>query len=78
MSQLSNPLWLELTPGRKARLLSALRNDDTMEWETWKRTVLAVGKLPDGTMLPYELPNGSDGETDEERVSIALDYYGVA
>ena len=69
---------IELTEMLRSRLIGALRSDDTLPDHTWVRVVNALERLPNGTDLPFELPNGSDGETDEERVSIALDYYGLA
>lgn len=37
----------------------------------------AIGETPAGTELPTEVPNGTDGTTNPERVSLALDYYGI-
>lgn len=76
----SNPLAIELTAERRDRLMKALRHDDPLylDNEGFARVWDAMQRLPDGTMLPYEIPNGTDGETDAEIVSLALDYYGVA
>jgi hypothetical protein len=78
MVNTSNPISFEYTSEHRQRLTNALRRDDTLPEDQWFLVVDALRKVPLGTMLPYELPDGSDGETDEERVSIALDYYGVA
>jgi hypothetical protein len=37
----------------------------------------AIGETPAGTELPTEIPNGTDGTTNLERVALALDYYGI-
>lgn len=74
----SNPLTIEYTEALQAALKRALRRDGAMDMADWEKTWDAARTVPVGTQLPYELPDGSDGETDAERVSIALDYYSVA
>lgn len=74
----SNPLTVEYTEARQNALQRALRRDNAMDMADWEKTWDAARTVPVGTQLPFELPDGSDGETDAERVSIALDYYGIA
>lgn len=77
MSVTSNPLFVELTPGCRKRLERAVRNDDTLDREAFDRIWLAIGHVADGAQLPYDLTDLGDGTTDEEIVSVALDYYGI-
>jgi hypothetical protein len=71
-------MWIEYTEERKTRLIQALRRDDAMDFDDWYQTLRAAMNVPVGAFLPYELPDGSDGDNNLEHASIALDYYGIA
>lgn len=67
-----------LTDARIGNLIRALKLDSTMETADKGKVFEALLAISPGIgRLPSALPNGSDGDTPEEVVALALDYYGV-
>lgn len=67
-----------LTRGGALSLLQTIIDDDTLlrsDYETLVADIVECYRT--GADLDVEAPYGSDGETPEQRVSVALDYYGL-